>query len=76
MMRQVSLLLANGHPDAADYPLPRVFDEAEFVVERKNGEFATMAIVIQQATSTTGMNATPKVFAAFKKFIKGLTGDE
>ena len=70
------MLLANGHPDAGDYPVGKLWDEAEFVVDRKNGEWATLALVVQQATSTTGMTAGPKAHKAFKEFIKGLTGDE
>jgi len=68
-------LLANGHPDAADYVVAQVWDEAGEVVDRKNGEYVTIAMVIQQATSTTGMTASKEAHEGFKKFIKGLTGE-
>lgn len=66
---------ANGHPDAIDYPIAMVWEEAELVVDRKNGELATIAVVIQRATSTTGMTAGKETAAEFNKFIKGLTGE-
>jgi hypothetical protein len=71
--RQANLLLANGHPDAWDYPLSRVFDEASLIVERRNGELATMAVIIQSATATTGMGASKKSADHFKKLIKTLS---
>jgi hypothetical protein len=71
----VSLLLANGHPDAGDYPIAMVWDEAEIVVDRKNGELVTVAVVIQKATSTTGMTAGAEAVKAFNDFIRGLTGE-
>lgn len=52
-----------------------VWEEAELVVDRKNGELATIAVVIQRATSTTGMTAGKETAAEFNKFIKGLTGE-
>ena len=68
-------MLANGHPDAESYPVARVWDEATTVVERKNGEYVSLAIVIQQATLTTGMAAGPKANEGFKAFVKGLAGE-
>ncbi|MEG3175867.1 hypothetical protein U1872_06465 [Sphingomonas sp. RB3P16] len=55
--------------------ISQVWEEAEIVVERKNGELVTAAVVIQKATSTTGMTAGKEAVAAFNTFIKGLSGE-
>lgn len=71
----MSLLLASGHPQAMHYPLGRVFDEARLVVERRNNELATIGVIIQNATATTGMGANKETKEIFTKLIKGLSGD-
>lgn len=71
----MSLLLANGHPDAADYPISRLWDEAALVIERKNSDLVNIAVVIQKATSTTGMTAGRESAKAFSEFVKALNGD-
>jgi len=53
-----------------------VFDEAKIVVERRNGEMATVGVIIQGATATTGMGASKDTVDHFKKLITGLSGDE
>lgn len=68
----MSLLLANGHPLADQYHIGRVFDEAKLVVDRRNGELATLGVVIQAAGMTTSMGATKKSAANFQKLIKTL----
>jgi len=52
LRREVSLLLANGHPDAPFYPLHRVWEEAELVVSRQNQTLATETLLIQMAVSS------------------------
>lgn len=57
------------------YPLGRVFDEAKLLVDRRNGELATLGVIIQSATATTSMNTTKKAGDHFQKLIKTLSGD-
>jgi hypothetical protein len=51
LRRQVSLLVAEGHVQAAHYPVGMVFDEAQLVVERLNRAEATRAVLLQMAVS-------------------------
>lgn len=55
------------------YAIGRVSDEATLVVERHNGELATIGVIIQSATATTGMGASKKAADHFSKLIKGLS---
>lgn len=71
----MNLLLSSGHPNADNYPIGRVFDETRLLVDRRNGEMATLGVLIQAATMTTGMGANRKSIDHFKKIIKGLSGD-
>jgi len=57
------------------YHLARVFDEAGLVVDRKNGEMATLGVIIQSATMTTGMGASQDAQKHFQTLIKGLAGE-
>lgn len=68
----MNLLLASGHPEALHYPIGRVYDEARLIVERRNGELVSMAVVIQAATATTGMTASEKAVDHFRKLLKEL----
>lgn len=72
----MNLLLASGHPEAGEYPIGRVFDEAKLLVDRRNGELATLGVIIQSATATTGMSASKDAGEHFKKLITSLSGDE
>jgi hypothetical protein len=72
----VNLLLANGHPAASRYPIGQVFDEAKLVVERRNGELATLGLLVQAATATTSMGASKKTGEHFQDLIKGLSGEQ
>ena len=60
---------------AMSYPIGRVFDEARLVVDRKNGELATVAMIIHSATLATGMGASKKAGDHFQKLVKTLSGD-
>lgn len=50
-----------------------VWDEAQLVVQRVNAHLATLGVLVQAATATTGMGASRKSGAHFKKLIEGLT---
>lgn len=71
--RKVSLLLDHGHSAANRYPIGRVVDEAELVVERLNGFEATRAILIQSAMASVHTKEGGK---EFKKLIKKLNDGE
>ena len=45
----MSLLLANGHPDAMSYPLGMVYDETNFIIERQNSNMSTETLLLQQS---------------------------
>ena len=76
----MSLLLANGHPDAWSYPLGFLFQEAGIVVERLNTQAATDASLLQLAISSipnmsVKPTATKKLAATFQKTVKALLGE-
>lgn len=70
--RKVSLLLANGHPNAGLYTIGRIYDESELVVERLNSRAATDAILLQSAVASVISKDAGK---HFDSLINGLTGD-
>lgn len=70
MRRQVSLLLANGHPDARDYPVHRVWEEAELVVDRVNKDLSTETLLLQMAVSSL---FSKEAGQEFQKIIKRLS---
>lgn len=51
LREQVSLLRAHGHPDADEYPVARVWEEAQMVVKRQNQMAATGVGLFQMAVS-------------------------
>jgi len=67
--RQISLLLAEGHPEAPHYPIGMVWDEARLVVERHNGAHATQAVLVQLAVASVLSKDGAK---EFKKTISRL----
>lgn len=69
MRRQVSLLLAEGHVDAPDYPIGQVFLEARIAVTRINQAFVTQATLLQLAV---GSMLSPKSAQEFQKATKKL----
>ncbi len=75
MRRQVSLLIDAGHICAAFYPIGQVFDEAGLVTERRNRATATLGVVIQSATMTTGMGSSEKSVRSFKELMQTLSGE-
>lgn len=56
------MLIDHGHPDAAEYPLGLVFDEARLVEDRLNGYFATNAVLTQMAVSALFSKDAGKAF--------------
>lgn len=64
------MLLANGHPDAREYPLAVLFDESSIVVERLNGMEVTRAILLQQAVSSLLSKEGSK---SFKEVVEKLS---
>jgi len=68
--------MAAGHPDAANYPLAMLWDEAELLVQRQNNHMITAAVLMQGAMSSTGMTATKESVKRFTELIKGLDNGE
>lgn len=68
--RQVSLLLANGHPDAWNYPVGFVYQQASFVAERFDAAEVTRVTLLQLAVSTIlGGSKARKAFMDEIKFL-------
>ena len=61
--------MANGHPEARDYPVGMVWDEATLVVERQNANHATQAVLTQLAVSSM---LSKKGGKEFKRVLKEL----
>lgn len=68
----MSLLLSEGHSDAANYPLGMVDDEVEIIISRINGFMATEGVILQSAGASI---MTKKGGEHFQKLIKSLSGD-
>lgn len=68
----MSLLLANGHVHAQNYPIGMVVEEASYVVERQDRAEASHALLLQLAVSSL---FSKKGGTAFRKQIKQLSGD-
>jgi hypothetical protein len=71
--------MAAGHPEARDYPLGLLFDEAELVSERKNHDMATIALltdlaISKQPNQMVKHQSTAKTARRFNDLIKKLTG--
>jgi hypothetical protein len=49
LRRQVSFLLAEGHPEAARYPVGVLWSEAIIAQQRLNAQHATQAALVQMA---------------------------
>lgn len=58
--KQVSLLLAHGHPHALRYPVSMVFVEASIVASRIGVQMATQTSLLKMALSSIpNMNVKP-----------------
>lgn len=72
--------MAAGHPEARDYPLGMLFEEAELVVERTNQHMATAAtladlVISKQPNQAVKPSSTAKIRRRFNDILKKLTGD-
>lgn len=65
----MSLLLANGHPEADDYPLGYLGDEAKLIADRLNGQIVTEAVLLQAAAASIMSKEGGKLFT---KLIENL----
>lgn len=63
--------MANGHPEARLYPVPRVWTEVRIVRQRLNMELANNAVLTRMAIVSV---LDKKAAGQFKKRIKDLTG--
>lgn len=70
MRRQVSLLLDHGHAHAQFYPLRRVWEEAQLVVDRENNLEALRAKLNNSAVSAV---IDKKASNRFERLIKDMT---
>lgn len=64
--------MAQGHPDAKDYPLGVLYYEAAVAQERVNGQLVTEATLMQQAIAS---NFNKKSAREFRKILESLGGD-
>jgi hypothetical protein len=62
-------LLANGHPEAYDYPLGLLWDEAALVIDRVNALEVTRATLVKLAISAA---LTKEGGKAFRKVASDL----
>lgn len=71
----MSLLLANGHPHAAEYSIATVWYESDLVTDRINNQMATEAVLTYSALTAVANAAFSKKGAAkgTKEFEKLLT---
>lgn len=72
--------MAAGHPEARDYPLGMLFEEAELVVERNNknmGTAATLAdlVISKQPNEAVKRSSTDKIRRRFNDILKKMMGD-
>lgn len=52
-----------------------LWDEQHLVVQRTNAAMATLGVVVQAATMTTGMGASKEAAAHFTKLLNMLGGE-
>lgn len=62
--------MANGHPEAPDYPVHKVWEEAELVVDRINNDVCTETLLLQMAVSSLFSKEAGR---DFQKIIKRLS---
>jgi hypothetical protein len=74
LRRSASLLLANGHPEAYDYPIGLLQDETRFVSDRVNSLEVTRAILLRMAVSTIFSKEAGKQFTKSTTELAELTG--
>lgn len=70
---QASLLLSEGHQQANQYPLSRLWIEAEIVRERVNQRIATESTMMQAVIVAVLSPAKGEGAKHLQKLLKGLT---
>lgn len=70
MREQVSLLRSQGHLDADDYPVARVWEETRMVVRRQNLMLASGATLLQGAIASL---LSKEAGETLKNTLEGLT---
>lgn len=68
-------MLDHGHTEVYQYPIARIWEEAELVIERLNRNLVSLAVIIQKATATTGMTASKESVKGFNDLIKSMNGE-
>lgn len=71
----MAFLKSQGQLNADDYPIAKIFDESNILAELLDRQMATMGVVVQAATLTTGMGASDEASKAFGDLIKRLNGE-
>lgn len=69
LRRQVSLLRSQGHPDADEYPVARVWEETRLAVQRQNQMLTTGVALFQMAVGSLFDKDSAK---QLKETIEGL----
>lgn len=72
MFDSVSLLIAHGHADAAEYPLWYVHAQAEMVQYRVNQDTKTKTTLMTMALVAAGAQSEKAAKKAFKALSKAL----
>lgn len=67
MRQRVNLLLSHGHPDAANYTIGRLTDEASHVTDRMNAMVITEALAFQTAYISARVEGGQKLMGDFIK---------
>lgn len=62
LRKAVSFLLGNGHHNASQYPLARIFTEAEIVRQRLDADRANAAVLMQLTLGSLFSDQTAKDF--------------
>jgi hypothetical protein len=70
----VSFLLAQGHTDAADYPLCSLWTEATIAQQRVNAQMAADATLMHQVVMT--VLGGKESFDALRNTLKGLSNGD
>lgn len=78
MRAQASQLLDHGHPYAESYPIGKLWEENQLVVERLNKRDAIVTTLTKTAMATVAAafgKDKDKAEKTFSKIIKELSGD-
>lgn len=73
LRKQVSFLRSQGHPDADEYPVARVWEEAGIAAARQNQMLVSGVGLLQM---TIGSLLSKEAAKALKETIEGLSDGE